>query len=292
MKDADSDMGLPYAKRKSSDTIFTILRKGAVIIAILIVILTYAFIEPYWIETKETDFFSSDIPDSFDGFKIVFVSDIHHGPAFSRDRVRSAVDRINGLLPDLILLGGDYVQRDPKYIQPCMEELGRLNAKYGVMAVMGNHDHWESTEETRKWIQREGITLLDNTSRWIDISGERIKIGGVGDLYTDIQDLELTVKDVRKEDFVILMSHNPDYAERLDTDRIDLMLSGHTHGGQVTFFGLWAPLLPSSFGQKYRTGLVETENTRVLVSNGVGTVTPPLRFFARPQINVIKLQAH
>jgi predicted MPP superfamily phosphohydrolase len=73
------------------------------------------------------------------------------------------------------------------------------------------------------------------------------------------------------------------------TDKIDLVLAGHTHGGQVTFFGLWAPFTSSKFGQKYRTGIVETGRTRVIISNGIGTITPPVRFFARPQIIIIDL---
>ena len=89
---------------------------------------------------------------------------------------------------------------------------------------------------------------------------------------------------------VILLSHHPDYADTLTTGLVDLVLSGHNHGGQVTLFGLWAPLLPSSNGQKYRTGTVHTGLTTVVISNGVGTVTPPLRFCARPEIILIRLE--
>jgi hypothetical protein len=91
-------------------------------------------------------------------------------------------------------------------------------------------------------------------------------------------------------DFVILVSHTPDFAENLKTDKIDLMLSGHTHGGEVTFFGLWAPYIPSDYGQKYRTGIIKTDKTTVLVSNGIGNTFLPIRFFARPQINIIDLE--
>ena len=109
-------------------------------------------------------------------------------------------------------------------------------------------------------------------------------------LIRQVQDINPTIKDTEKNDFVILLSHNPDYIEKLQSDKIDLMLSGHTHGGQITFFGLFAPLIPSAYGQKYRTGLVETVQTKLLVSNGIRKVTPPVRFFARPQINIVYLQ--
>ena len=108
----------------------------------------------------------------------------------------------------------------------------------------------------------------------------------MGDYYYDIQDLEPTIAGTTKEDFVILVTHNPDYVEEISTNKVDLVFAGHTHGGQVTFFGLWAPLIPSQYGQKYRTGLLSVGEMRVIVTNGIGTITPPVRFFARPQIVV------
>jgi predicted MPP superfamily phosphohydrolase len=105
----------------------------------------------------------------------------------------------------------------------------------------------------------------------------------------DSQDINPTIFDVKQSDFVIRISHNPDYCESFSTKKIDLVLSGHTHGGQVTFFGIHAPFLPTFTGQKYRSGLVKLAHTEVLVTNGVGTVFPPVRFCARPQINLVIL---
>ncbi|MCX8129483.1 MAG: metallophosphoesterase [Clostridia bacterium] len=251
----------------------------------------YAFVEPYLIQTKRMDLVNPDIPASFKGLKIVFVSDIHHSKVYSRKRVRSLVERINGLNPDIILLGGDYVNKSPSYIEPCFEELGKLKAVIGKYGVMGNHDHWESAALTRTSMESTGIKPLDNSSEWIYRGGKRIKIGGVGDYWEDRQIIGNTIDDVKESDFVLLLSHNPDYAEKIKSKKVDLVLSGHTHGGQITLFGLWGPFTPSQYGQKYRTGLVETGYTKVLVSNGIGNVGYyPVRFFARPQINVITLK--
>ena len=131
---------------------------------------------------------------------------------------------------------------------------------------------------------------MDNKAFWVVKGGERIKVGAVGDYFEDDVDITPTVADVQKTDFVILLSHNPDYAEGLGTDKVDLMLSGHTHGGQVTLFGLWAPLVPSEHGQKYRTGTMDLGKMKIIVSNGIGTITPPIRFFARPQIVTVILK--
>ncbi len=251
---------------------------------LMISLVIYSFIEPYLLKINRIEFQDEDLPESFNGFKIIFIADIHHGPYFSRKRVKKLVTKINDLKPDLIIMGGDYVHEDVKYIAPCFEELSHLKSKLGTYAVLGNHDHWESTLRSEKQMSKAKIKILDNQSYWINYNGARIKLGGVGDLWEDSQKIEGTIHDVKTEDFVILVSHNPDFAEEITTDKIDLVLAGHTHGGQVTFFGLSAPVLPSNFKQKYRRGFVKAPATTVFITVGVGTITPPVRFFCRPEI--------
>jgi predicted MPP superfamily phosphohydrolase len=250
----------------------------------------YVFLEPFLLEEKYVDLQSPDLPEQFRDTRIVFLTDIHHGPYFSRARLGRLVNRVNGLQPDIVLLGGDYVHRSPNYIKPCFAELKNLEAPLGVYGVLGNHDHWEGAALTRQCMAGAGIRLIDNEAYWLEKNGGRIKVGGVGDYLEDILDIEPTIADVNNNDFVVLVTHNPDYAEEMGTDKVDLVLAGHTHGGQVTFFGLWAPILPSEYGQKYRTGIVEVVGAKVIVSNGVGNITPPVRFFARPQIIIVDLQ--
>jgi len=254
----------------------------------------YALSEPFFVENKFYKYFSDEIPENFNHFKIVFLTDIHYGPFFSKKRLERLVEKVNKLEPDIILLGGDYVHRDPKYIAPCFDSLRNFRAKYGIYAVLGNHDHWEDAALTRKMILRSGFYLIDNEAYWVFVGKQRIKIGGVGDLWEDKQLFPSLVTDVKNKELFILVSHNPDYAEILKNeaaliDKADLMFSGHTHGGQITFFGLWAPLTASRYGQKYKTGRINIANMSVFVSNGIGTVTPPLRFFARPQIVITEL---
>lgn len=223
-------------KKISIKRISLILLASMVLILLLII---YMFIEPYWLEVKKYEISDKDIPQSFDKYKIVFLSDIHHGPYFSLPRVKSLVEKVNEMEPDLILLGGDYVLSSPEYIKPCFKELKHLKASDGIFGVLGNHDHWESADLSGKAMKEAGIILIDNKSQWIYRDKERIKIGGVGDLWEDRNiDIKPTISDVREDDFVILLSHNPEYAEEINNHKIDLMLSGHTHGGQVTLFGL------------------------------------------------------
>jgi len=262
----------------------------SILIILGIVFLGYCHIETRWIKTKKIEINSVDIPKSFIGKRIVFISDIHHGPFLSIERVSKLVKRINKLQPDLILMGGDYVHRESKYIKPVFDELKKLKSKYGIYAVLGNHDHWEDAELTRKLMLKNEIKICDNKSYWIKIANDSIKIGGVGDLWEDKQVLDNTISDLRKTDFSILISHNPEYLENIQTDLIDLTLFGHTHGGQMTFFGLWAPILPSEYGQKYRYGLKKNDKMQSYISSGIGTITPPLRFFCRPEIVLMELK--
>lgn len=267
-----------------------ILKIALYTLLVIMVFVCYIFIEPYWIENKTITIINKEVPNSFNNTKIVFITDIHHGPFFNISRVKSLVQRINMLNPDIILLGGDYIHRSPKYIKPCFGELKFLKANVGVYGVLGNHDHWENANLVRKYMAYSGIKLLDNNAYWVWKNNEKIKIGGVGDFLTDYQDLNPTISDVEYKDFVILVTHNPDYSEEIKTKKIDLVFAGHTHGGQMSFFGLWAPLIPSKYGQKYRTGVIKTKFTEVLISNGIGTITPPVRFFARPQILIVILK--
>jgi len=260
------------------------------LLIICIIILGYCHFETRWTKLKSITIYNADIPESFNGKKIIFITDIHHGPFLSIERVVKLVKQINELQPDIILMGGDYVHRDPNYIKPVFDELRKLKSKYGIYAVLGNHDHWENGELTRKMMVRNGINICDNRSYWAKTGNDSIKLGGVGDLWEDIQLVDKTISDLKKSDFCILLSHNPDYLEKLNTDLIDLTLSGHTHGGQMTLFGLWAPILPSKYGQKYRHGLKIFREMKSYISSGIGTITPPLRFACRPEIVIINLK--
>lgn len=231
-----------------------------------------------------------ELPAAFDGLKVAFVSDIHRGPYVSQERMRRVVDQVNALRPDLIVLGGDYAYRDSAAIEQAFAELRRLKAPLGVYGVLGNHDHWLDAAATRAAMAAAGVHDLDNRGVWLERGGQRLRLCGVDDLWEGRQDLARALGDATAEDFVMLASHNPDYAVQLGDAPVDLVLSGHTHGGQVTLFGLWAPLLPSDHGQMFREGLAQAGDVRILVTTGVGTTLLPLRLFAPPEIVLLTLR--
>ncbi|HEX8203285.1 MAG TPA: metallophosphoesterase, partial [Isosphaeraceae bacterium] len=232
-----------------------------------------------------------NLPRAFVGSTIAFLSDIHHGPFVPLGYIRDVVSTVNALEPEVVALGGDYVHKHRKYITPGIAELGRLEAKLGRFAVLGNHDHWEGPEETRAALADAGIDVVTNAGVWLERGGQRLRICGVGDLWEDTQDIAAAVGSATDRDAVILLSHNPDFVEDLRDRRVGLVLSGHTHGGQAVLPGYGAPWAPTRYGTKYLRGLVQGPVSRVFVTRGVGTVGPPARFFCRPEIVSITLVA-
>jgi predicted MPP superfamily phosphohydrolase len=229
------------------------------------------------------------LPAAFQNLRVAFLTDIHHGPFISLDYVASIVRTTLALAPDLILLGGDYVSQEAKYITPCFEVLAGLKAPLGVFGVLGNHDHRQGLAETQAAFESAGIGELTNRGVWLERGSQRIRLGGVDDLWYGQPDPRPAVGDATPEDGCLVVSHNPDFAEKLRDSRVGLVLSGHTHGGQVYVPGYGAPIVPSRYGQKYLQGRVQAPATQVYVSRGLGTVTPPLRYNCRPELTLITL---
>ena len=259
------------------------------------------FVETRLVRISRRSIAIRDLPRALHGLRIVQLTDIHHGPTLSLDYVRRVIDAANALKPDLILLTGDYVYRSPVYIEPVVVELSRLRASIGVVGVLGNHDWWQDVMRTRDAFMRVGIPLIDNDRRFITpqrtiVSSpleEGLCLAGVGDQWEDVQLFDAALGDAPLNVPRLLLSHNPDVAEdtRLFRHRVDLMLSGHTHGGQCWVPGLGTPITPSKFGSKYASGLVQGPSCPVFISRGIGTTILPMRFAIPPEIALIDLHA-
>lgn len=241
------------------------------------------------------------LPKSLDGIRIAHVSDLHLGPYVSQDQIRRALRLATDEATDIALLTGDYVST--RGVFPIVARLIRseLRARHGVLATMGNHDHWERAQDCRRAFSSAKIPLIDNNRRFLTANGlsdtpsdDALCIAGVGDFWEDIQDFESAFRDVPAEMPRLVLSHNPDVAEMFTKSgktppRVDLMLSGHTHGGQVHIPGAGALVVPSKYGQRYAGGLVEGPHWRVLISRGVGMTVLPVRFLVPPEISIVTL---
>lgn len=253
----------------------------------------HALYEARHLHVVSDEVWSPRLPEELDGLTVAFVADIHAGPYFGAARMGDLVARINALEPDIIILGGDYVGgqlHGARVFYPAVRDLRPRLAK---IAVLGNHDVREGESEARDGLALAGIALLENSSVAVGRSGRCITIAGLEDLYTGDPDVCKAAEGIDPDGFAILVSHNPDafdWTLPLAEGTFDLALAGHTHGGQITAFGAWAPILPSRFGQRYRTGWRTEGGVPILVTNGIGTVTAPVRFFARPELNLITLR--
>jgi hypothetical protein len=229
------------------------------------------------------------LPKEFDGFRIAHLTDLHNGPGIKLDYLSRAIDVASSLAPDLFVLTGDYVTAQEVYIRPVMKLIEKLSAPYGKLAVLGNHDHWANAELTRNCLKEAGATEITNTNIILSRAGAQICVAGVGDLWEDSQRLYAAFRGVPEEMPRLLLSHNPDYAEEMPGGyRVDLMISGHTHGGQVVLPLLGAPFAPSRYGQKYCSGMKQGKYCRVYISRGIGCIRA-IRFNCPPELPVLTL---
>jgi predicted MPP superfamily phosphohydrolase len=266
-----------------------------IVLAALAAVLCYGFWETGKLRAVSYLAQSNDLPKQLSGLKIVFASDFHCGVFFGKDRAKKTVEKINGLDPDIIILGGDYIDEDQNYIGECFPEFSLLKAKRGIYAVLGNHDYRNGmAEKIREAMAGSNLILLENSGVWIDFQcsssqSGRLRIGGVADLLRSNPNIDNALDGVREKDFAVLVSHNP-FLGGITGKKIDLALAGHTHGGQATLFGKWSVLnfLHQSknifFGQRIIDG------TKFIISRGVGTTYLPVRFFSPAEINLITLE--
>ncbi len=246
--------------------------------------------EPRHIVVEKKTVAINNLPDAFEGFRICQLSDIHHSPFVGLKFVEKVVDKANSLKPDLMVLTGDYVAMSPEYIAPAVSALCKLKSPNGILAVLGNHDHWEGAELTTDVFSKYSVPVITNEHRFIEMKNKIICFAGVDDFMEGNQDLKTAFNGVPSDIPRVLLSHNPDYAEVMpESERVDLVLSGHTHGGQIRIPFSIAPVTMSKYGQKYAGGLVMLANTQVYVSRGIGVVGLPARFSCPPEITLITL---
>ncbi len=232
-----------------------------------------------------------NLPEAFSGLRIVHLTDLHHGPLVSLSFIEQVVERSNALRPDVIVCTGDYVheRKATGQIDAVWPVLSRLAAPEGVYSVLGNHDHWADGARSAYWLRRTG---QDIRHRAVSIarSGRRLWFAGAGDLWEDFRGLDGMLQGIPDNECRIVLAHNPDTADSVHAGRVDLMLSGHTHGGQVNlpFFG--PPVLPVR-NKNYSSGLKRSvRGEQVFISRGIGWTIYPVRFNCYPEIALLELK--
>lgn len=228
---------------------------------------------------------------AFDGYRVALFTDPHLSPLVPRWWVERAVERTMALGADLIILGGDYVDDDPHYVSAVGEVLQPLRAPDGVFAVLGNHDHYVDASGVRAQLAAAGVKELLNASVVLRRGEAGLALGGIGDLQCDAIDFDSVLAGVDERLPRVVVSHDPDvfgyWPERV---RLDLMLSGHTHGGQAWLPLIGPPFVPSQFGFRYLRGLIREGDRQLYVSRGVGASGVPVRWKCPPELTLIVLR--
>jgi uncharacterized protein len=251
-----------------------------VAMALLFTITVYAQgLEPRWFNIKTINVQLAGLDPVFEGYKIVQLTDLHARSAvMDRAQLERVAKLTNQQQPDLIALTGDYITKDASKSEEMLTNaFGRLTAKDGVVAIMGNHDRGEDSTPIERALRVGKVQLLNNTVYAIERQGQRLNIAGVDDVW------------LRRADLPVTMAHEPDFADiAAQSDRFALQLSGHSHGGQIVL--PFAPRVTPPWGKKYINGLYDLGAMQLYVSPGVGTTGPPkARFNCRPEISVIVL---
>lgn len=228
------------------------------------------------------------LPSAFQGLRIVQISDIHHGLFLPKEWLSAAVRQANRLNPDIIALTGDFVTYSRRNIGPAAELLGRLRARHGVFAVLGNHDFRVDSEGITRALSRQHIDVLRNRHVPLRFGGESIYLVGVDD-YGYGADLRRAIRGVPSGSATVLLAHNPRVIHLASRNNVSLVLSGHTHGGQVNL-----PLLGTVYGRsperlRYKIGWDRMGATQIYVSRGIGTIVLPWRLRCPAEITHLEL---
>jgi hypothetical protein len=260
-------------------------------------------------EVEEVELKINNLPEELKGTRIILVSDIHAGPFMDTEQMNEYVTLINGLKPDLVLIPGDMTNSRKEEAGLFIKSFRDVKANYGVFATLGNHDYFDDQQFVADSISREaGITMLRNDAKLVYINNKPLALLGIEDTrdggagsnniltqYIDNAvnrtEYALLEKGIKNADVPrLLLAHKPYVFDYVQDRKFDVMLSGHTHGGQVVFFK-YADI-NVSFAKsvsKYVSGLYKSENKQLYVSRGIGTVGMPIRFNCPPEVTKITL---
>jgi len=282
------DRGLVWQKRLRISLTAILLLAGSVIC-------WGFFIEPNRLVVRQETLDVEGWPINLNGLKIAVLSDLHVGsPYIDERKVRLIVERTNQLQPDIIVILGDYMtgngrarhRVEPEVFAPILKD---LHAPLGVYSVLGNHDWWYNGQKVRRALEDNGIKVLEDEVVKLDVRGNSLWLVGLGDLWTRPQHIEQTIAQVPEREAIVALTHNPDIFPDVPT-RVNLLLAGHTHGGQVRFPLIGSVVQSSRYGERYAKGHVKENGHDLFVTTGIGTSIVPVRFGVPPEIVLLTVK--
>ncbi len=249
------------------------------------------FIERYLVQINVYNIPVRNLPGEFNDFKILQLTDLHYCRLTPEIFIERLINKANSLKKDLIVCTGDYVLSEKKnspQVEIVWSMLEKLKAEYGVYSILGNHDHSFNFNKSIECLNKSGQNIR-HKSISINKNGSKIWLGGAGDLWTDDIGIDKAFENVPDRECKILLAHNPDTADCEFKTRVDLMISGHTHGGQVNF-PLIGPLILPVKNRRYSNGFIRSQHTDIFISKGIGWAIFPVRFNCCPEIAILNLR--
>ena len=256
-------------------------------------------VEPTWLELNRLELSIRDLSHDFHGTRIAHLTDFHYGKHLPKGYLEHAIERAAAEKPDLIALTGDFIDRGPRHVKEAAKLFKGLHAPLGVYAVLGNHDfsvhnfrgvrrYEHLHREVADALGEHGVRVLRNEAVRHERGSSGLIVAGIDDLWSRESDPAAALKDSCPNTPRIVLAHNPQSIDRFAGHRFDLMLSGHTHGGQVDWPGLGRVMLRKK-ARRWAAGLYPHGDGHVYVNKGVGFGWR-FRFGVRPEVAIITLK--
>ena len=269
--------------------------KKKIIVGVLFFIILLGFwsffVEPKIIKIEKASIEIRNLPPSFKGTKIAHLSDLHSKNFGERER--EVLELLNQIKPDFIFLTGDFVDWRTQDLKSCQNFWKKLSENHPekIFGVLGNHDHHHPKFKIiRNLLKESGIEILENETKKIEKNGDFIYFIGVDDPHEGYDNIEKAMAGIETEIPKILLAHSPEIFRKVKEKSIDLVLVGHTHGGQINIPFITNLFMPLKYDKKYKSGFFEENSTLLYVNRGIGTTFLPIRFNASPEITLIELQ--
>lgn len=244
----------------------------------------------YDLEVTRHEIFIDDLPPSFDGYRIAFLTDTHVARFVRRAFYREIAQQVRAFDPDVLIFGGDFAawHRDIRLAADVLTS--DLTPRDGMYAILGNHDYWAGADAVKDAFSALGVEFIVNRSVLLRRDGDTLPLVGIDEVYRGDPDPDVALTGIDPNAPRIGVSHHPDIIDLLDGRRIDLLLCGHTHGGQIRFPFFGAVVVPSRHEGEFASGFHRVRNVLMYVSRGIGAI-PPIRILCRPEVATFTLRS-
>ncbi|TQR17318.1 metallophosphoesterase [Psychrobacillus vulpis] len=260
-------------------------------LVVLIIIGAMLYIGNKWIKTTEITIESEKFPKNFDGLKIVQISDLHD--ATFGENQKKLVNKVKDAKPDIIFITGDLIDSNRYDLENSLDMVKQIVSVAPIYYVTGNHEiATNEVDHIKTALSELGVTVLSNEEQVIEKDGERIHIIGIEDPLNGVSVSDALINFDKTDDFTLVLSHRPETFQDYVVSGLDVVFSGHAHGGQFRIPGLGGLVAPGQgWLPKYTAGVYEEKETKMIVSRGLGNSVIPVRIFNTPEIIVVTLHS-